>query len=132
MRCTSFPQATALTGDGRSGAVDDAARLRSLLDIARVIGSTRRFEDLVELSAESARRALDAAALSISRWDRESGVLRTLVNVGLLGPGEQRFPEDETYSLGDWPAMTALVEDRRVLRLRGRRRHARGRPARAA
>jgi len=91
---------------------DDAARLRSLLDIARVIGSTRRFEDLIELSAESARRALDAAALAISRWDRETGVLRTLVNVGLLGPGEQRFPEDETYSLTDWPAMTALMEDR--------------------
>ena len=99
-------------GDPRNGAGDDAARLRSLLDIARVIGSTRRFEDLLELSAESARRALDAAALSISRWDRETGLLRTLVNVGLLGPGELRFPEDETYSLGDWPAMTALVEDR--------------------
>ena len=106
------PAGDGADGDGRSGAVDDAARLRSLLDIARVIGSTRRFEDLIELSAESARRALDAAALSISRWDRESGVLRTLVNVGLLGPGELRFPEDETYSLGGWPAMTALVEDR--------------------
>jgi diguanylate cyclase (GGDEF)-like protein len=105
------------TGDGagsdpRPVSGDDAARLRALLDIARVIGSTRRFDDLIELSAESARRALDAAALSISRWDRETGVLRTLVNVGLLGPGELRFPEDETYSLSDWPAMTALMEDR--------------------
>ena len=105
--------ADAVPGDGRPGAGDDAARLRSLLEIARVIGSTRRFDDLVELSAESARRALDAAALSISRWDRESGLLRVLVNVGLLGPGEQRFPEDETYSLAELPAMTALMEDRR-------------------
>lgn len=106
------PAAQGAPGDSRPGPTDDAARLRSLLDIARVIGSTRRFEDLIELSAESARRALDAAALSISRWDRESGVLRTLVNVGLLGHGELRFPEDETYSLSNWPAMTALVEDR--------------------
>ena len=104
--------AAGAAGDARPGAADDAARLRSLLDIARVIGSTRRFEDLIELSAESARRALDAAALSISRWHRETGVLRTLVNVGLLGPGELRFPEDETYSLSDLPAMTSLVEDR--------------------
>ena len=106
------PAPDAASGEGRSGAGDDAARLRSILEIARVIGSTRRFDDLVELSAETSRRALDAAALSISRWDRESGVLRVLVNVGLLGPGEQRIPVDETYSLGDLPAMTALVEDR--------------------
>ncbi|HTE74311.1 MAG TPA: sensor domain-containing diguanylate cyclase [Actinomycetes bacterium] len=106
------PASDAAPGDGRSGAGDDAARLRSLLEIARVIGSTRRFDDLVERSAESTRRALDAAALSISRWDRESGLLRVLVNVGLLGPGEQRIPEDETYSLADLPAMTALVEER--------------------
>jgi diguanylate cyclase (GGDEF)-like protein len=106
------PASDGAASDARSAPGDDAARLRSLLDIARVIGSTRQFEGLIELSAESARRALDAAALSISRWDRETGVLRTLVNVGLLGPGEMRFPEDETYSLGAWPAMTALVEDR--------------------
>ncbi|HEX7187329.1 MAG TPA: sensor domain-containing diguanylate cyclase [Actinomycetes bacterium] len=99
----------AAAGNGRA---DDAARLRSLLDIAQVIGSTRRFEDLVELSAEAARRALDAAGLSISRWDRETGVLRTLVNVGLLGPDETRLPHDETYRLDDWPLMSALVEDR--------------------
>ena len=77
-----------------NAATGDAARLRSLLDIAKVVGATRRFEDLVELTAEEARRALDAASLSISRWDRESGSFRTLVNVGLLGPRESRFPTD--------------------------------------
>jgi len=91
---------------------DDAARLRSLLEIARVVGATRRFDDLVERAAESARRSLGAASLSISRWERESGVLRTLVNVGLLGPGETRFPDDETYSLTQWPDISTLVEDR--------------------
>ena len=93
-------------------ATGDAARLRSLLDIAKVVGATRRFEDLVELTAEEARRALDAASLSISRWDRESGTLRTLVNVGLLGPHESRFPTDEVYPVSAWPTAQRLVEDR--------------------
>lgn len=93
-----------------TAASDDAFRLRALLDIAKVAGATRRFDDLVEATAEAARRSLDAASLSISRWDRESGVLRTLVNVGLLAPGETRFPHDETYSRADWPDLTVLVE----------------------
>ena len=99
------------TGAG-SPATGDAARLRSLLDIAKVVGATRRFEDLVELTAEEARRALDAASLSISRWDRESGTFRALVNVGLLGPGESRFPTDEVYAVSQWPAAQRLVEHR--------------------
>jgi diguanylate cyclase (GGDEF)-like protein len=106
----------AATEPDRTGAVanrpDDAARLRSLVDIAKVIGSSRRFEDLIELCAETARAALAAGSLSISRWDRESGVLRTLVNVGVLSPGEARFPADETYSLADWPDMSMLVAGR--------------------
>jgi diguanylate cyclase (GGDEF)-like protein len=94
-----------------SDTTDDAARLRALLDIAKVIGASRT-EDLVEALAESARRAVDGASLSISRWDRERGLLRTLVNVGLLGPGETRFPADETYSMEPWPEVVGLVEDR--------------------
>jgi len=61
------PASDAVPGDGRSGASDDAARLRSLLEIARVIGSTRRFDDLVELSAESARRSLARSGATSGR-----------------------------------------------------------------
>ena len=87
-----------------------ASRLRALLDIAKVVGATRRFADMVELTAEQARRALDAASLSISRWERETGLLRTLVNVGVLGPGEVRFPDEETYALSQWPDIETLVD----------------------
>lgn len=90
----------------------DAARLGALLEIAQLVGSARRLEDFVDVAAESARRALDAASLSISRWDRESGVLRILVNVGMLGPGELRFPTDETYTLSQWRGMPDLVDHR--------------------
>ena len=73
----------------------DAGRLRSLLDIAKVVGAARSFDDLIELTAEEARRALDAASLSITRWEGEQGLLRVLVNVGVLGPHEVRFPSEE-------------------------------------
>jgi diguanylate cyclase (GGDEF)-like protein len=101
---------------GRTGAGEavtgDAARLQSLLDIAKVVGAVRRFEDLIELTAEEARRALDAASLSISRLERETGRLRTLVNVGSLGPGETRFPDDEVYPLSEWPQAVSRLEAR--------------------
>jgi diguanylate cyclase (GGDEF)-like protein len=40
--------------------------------------------------------------VSISRWECERGVLRTLINVGELGPGEERWPANEEYSLADY------------------------------
>ncbi|MDQ1628744.1 MAG: hypothetical protein QOI54_2488 [Actinomycetota bacterium] len=91
----------------------DAARLRSLLDIAKVGGAISRFEDLVELTAEEARRALGAASLSVSRWDPGQGVFRILVHVGVLGPHEGRFPRDEQLAAAAYPRAGALVKDRR-------------------
>ena len=88
----------------------DAVRLQSLLDIAKVVGAARRFDDLNELTAEEARRALDAASLSITRWEGEQGLLRVLVNVGVLGPDEVRFPADEVYPATRFPLAHTLVE----------------------
>ena len=106
-------------GDSRAGAPEapgaqtDAARLQALVDIAQVVGATRRFDDLVRDLAEEARRALGGIAASISRWERDAGVLRTLVNVGALGPGEVERPEDEVYPVTDWPRTIALVDQGR-------------------
>lgn len=86
-----------------------AAQLRSLTTIAAAVGASRRFQDVLELAAEEARRALGAASLSISRWERDEEALRTLINVGELGVDEQRFPEDERYGLADHPDVTALL-----------------------
>lgn len=98
--------------DGAAEAASgDATRLRALLDIAKVVGAARRFDHLIELTAEEARRALDASSLSIARWDRERGVLRVLVNVGLLGPHEIRFPAGEVGGPARFPDAHALVEE---------------------
>src|ERR687896_891211 len=87
------------------------AQLRALIDVAAVAAGAHRLEDVLELAAERALEALGAASLSISRWDAERRVLRTLVNVGDLSPDEERFPGEEIYSLEDYPGLTRLMGD---------------------
>jgi diguanylate cyclase (GGDEF)-like protein len=89
------------------------AQLRALIDVAAAAAGAHRLLDVLELAAERALAALDAASLSISRWDMEAGVMRTLVNVGDLGPGEERFPEDETYSAEDYPSIINVMSEGR-------------------
>ncbi|HEV2812211.1 MAG TPA: sensor domain-containing diguanylate cyclase, partial [Solirubrobacteraceae bacterium] len=69
-----------------------------------------RLEDVVEVAAEEALAAIGAASLSISRWEAERRVLRTLVNVGELGPNEERRPADEVYRLDDDDLLRGLLE----------------------
>lgn len=94
----------------------DAARLRSLMTISAAVGASRRFEDVLELAAEEACAALGAASLSISRWEPDRGVLRTLINVGELGPGEERFPADETYDVQEFSAEWEHLSNGHVFR----------------
>ncbi len=62
------------------------AQLRALIDVAAVAAGAHRLEEVLELAAERAREAIGGASLSISRWDTEAGLVRTLVNVGELAP----------------------------------------------
>jgi diguanylate cyclase (GGDEF)-like protein len=92
-----------------SGNLADA-QLRALIDVAAVAAGAYRLEEVLELAAERALEALGGSSLAISRWEQDAGVVRTLVNVGELGPGEERFPKDETYSVEDYPSMGFLRE----------------------
>src|SRR5215210_383817 len=85
------------------------AQLRALIDVASVAAGAHRLEDVLELAAERSLEALGGSSLAISRWDMDAGVVRTLVNVGELGPGEERFPQDETYSVRDYPSVVKLM-----------------------
>ncbi|MDQ6874374.1 MAG: sensor domain-containing diguanylate cyclase [Actinomycetota bacterium] len=85
-----------------------APRLMVRHDGLRVVSSPDIFADAVEDTAEVARRELHAASLSIGRVIRATGVLRTLINVGRLGPGEQVRPVNDTYSIRDYPRGDAL------------------------
>jgi diguanylate cyclase (GGDEF)-like protein len=87
------------------------AQLRALIDVSAAAAGAHRLEDVLELAGERALEALGASSLAISRWDLESGVVRTLVNVGELGPGEERFPKDETYSIDDYPSVVTVIRE---------------------
>ena len=87
------------------------AQLRALIDVAAAAAGAHRLEDVLELAAERALEAVGGASLSISRWNAETRILRTLVNVGDLSPIEERFPANETYSVEDYPSLTRLMGD---------------------
>jgi diguanylate cyclase (GGDEF)-like protein len=89
------------------------AQLRALIDVAGAAAGAHRLEDVLELAAERALAAIGGASLSISRWDMDAGLVRTLVNVGDLGPGEERFPVDETYSVEDYPSIIDVMKEGR-------------------
>lgn len=84
----------ALTGN-------DVRVLRAVIRISQAVLGTQQFDDVVEVIAEQTLTALDAASLSISRWQRQRGVLRTLINVGDFGPGKERWPANEEVTLAD-------------------------------
>ena len=85
------------------------AQLRALIDVAAVAAGANRLEDVLELAAERALAAVGGASLSISRWNAETGILRTLVNVGDLSQLEERFPANEVYSVDDYPGLSRLM-----------------------
>jgi hypothetical protein len=72
-----------------------------------------QLRSLLVAEAERARIAVDAECSAISRWERDTDVMRTLVNAGRLLPGDDRFPEDEEYPLDAFPAVAALLRRRR-------------------
>jgi diguanylate cyclase (GGDEF)-like protein len=84
--------------------------LRALVRVSGAVAGAHRLEDVLEVAAEQALAAASAASVSISRWERDRGQVRTLVNVGDLAPGEVRHPEDETYPLSDFPLVVDLLQ----------------------
>ncbi|MDF2823576.1 MAG: hypothetical protein K0R68_984, partial [Mycobacterium sp.] len=82
--------------------------LRSLLHMSQAVLCARYFDEVLEAIAIHTLSALGAASVSIGRWERTENVLRTLINVGDLGPDEERWPDDEVYPVDD---------DRQIMRL---------------
>ncbi len=77
----------------------EETRIRSLAAMARALGRSEELFRLLEIAAEEARGAMVAATVSMSRLVPGTHTVRTIVNVGDLGPGEVRWPEDETYTI---------------------------------
>ena len=84
--------------------------LRTMLRISNAVMCANYFDEVLEVVAEQALAALRASSLSISRWERETDTLRTLINVGDLQPGDQRWPDHDIYPIGDDPYVTGLLQ----------------------
>jgi diguanylate cyclase (GGDEF)-like protein len=89
---------------------DEPGRIRSLAAMARAVGQSNTLERLLELSAERARIALRAASVSVSRLEPGGMCVRTIVNVGDLGPREVRWPENETYEMHEFADLDLRVD----------------------
>lgn len=92
----------------------DDMRIRRLAALARTLGQSAHLATMVEVAAEGALEALNAASVSISRLEPGTGAIRTLVNVGKLGPTETRWPTTETYLLDDFMHLQSVVGELRI------------------
>jgi diguanylate cyclase (GGDEF)-like protein len=81
----------------------------ALLRVAAAAAGAHDLEEVLEVAAEEARAAIGAASLSVSRWERDEGMLRTIINVGDLGPAEERYPANEIHRLADDRTTERLV-----------------------
>jgi diguanylate cyclase (GGDEF)-like protein len=89
-------------------------KIRSLAAVARALGLSVELNAMIEIAAEEALKALPAASLSISRLEQGTGAIRTLINVGKLGPNERRWPDNEVYRLEDFFFLQGVVGELRV------------------
>jgi GAF domain-containing protein len=76
-----------------------------------MVAMSNQLRTVLLAEAERARNAVNADCAAISRWEHDKDLMRTLVNVGALLPGDERLPEDEVYPLDSFPAVAALLRD---------------------
>ncbi|MCL8249815.1 sensor domain-containing diguanylate cyclase [Aeromicrobium fastidiosum] len=88
--------------------------LQSLAAMAHMLADQHELDDILETAAEQARTALGAATVSISRLNDSGEDVRTLINVGDLGDGEERWPADETYPVSGLSRLTSAIRERRT------------------
>ena len=78
--------------------------------MAAAVAGANELDSVLELAAEEALRAIGGASLSISKIEEDRRTYRTLINVGQLGPGEERYPAEETYPIDRFPALLEMTK----------------------
>ena len=82
----------------------------ALLRVVTASAAANDLEGVLELAATEARDAIGAASLSISRFENDCRCYRTLLNVGELGEGEVKFPEDEIDEVAHYPRLEEMAQ----------------------
>lgn len=90
--------------------------LGNLASLARLLAVDKTLDELLEIAGEHGRAGLRCASVSLSRLELGTTELRTLINVGELGPTEQRWPVDETYNLQNYGDLRGIMSDPRTWR----------------
>ncbi|MDT0458538.1 GGDEF domain-containing protein [Streptomyces sp. DSM 41527] len=67
--------------------------------------------DSAHAAAQGVRQALGGSFAAISKWERELGKLRVLVNVGELAADEEEFPDDESYPVHEFPEIVGFLHE---------------------
>ncbi|UQA97802.1 GGDEF domain-containing protein [Streptomyces halobius] len=76
------------------------------------MAAAHTLRESAQAAAQGVRQALGGAFAAISKWERELGKLRVLVNVGELSPDEQEFPDDELYPVHEFPEIVGFLHER--------------------
>jgi diguanylate cyclase (GGDEF)-like protein len=85
-------------------------RLVALAEAGRRLAEPRSLDELYPLAAELALEVLAASSASLSRIERDRGLLRVLRNVGELADWEEPAPDDEIYDITSFPLLAATAE----------------------
>lgn len=84
-------------------------RLAALNAVRAAVQGRETLLELLESVSLLAIELLDADAASVNRYSAEKAQYQTLVNVGRLATGEERFPPNETYPASTYPVVTRLL-----------------------
>ncbi|MCP3818992.1 sensor domain-containing diguanylate cyclase [Streptomyces sp. A3M-1-3] len=87
-------------------------RLRAVVGLAQAMAAAHTPREAVHAAARGARLAMDGSFAAISTWERERGRLRVLVNEGERTPGEEEFPQEESYPVHDFPEITEFLHEK--------------------
>ncbi|MEU5717950.1 GGDEF domain-containing protein [Streptomyces sp. NPDC020403] len=90
----------------------DEVRLRAVVALAQTMAAASTPRDSWRAAALGACEALGGSFAALSVWERDRGRLRVLVNVGERAPGEEEFPEEETYPVHQFPEITEFLHER--------------------
>lgn len=87
------------------------ARLRAVVELAQAMAAAHTPRESAHAAALGVRQALGGSFAAISKWERELGKLRVLVNTGELAEDEEEFPDDESYPVHEFPEIVGFLHE---------------------
>ncbi|MEM7141884.1 MAG: diguanylate cyclase [Actinomycetota bacterium] len=90
--------------------------VEALVSIGAAVRAADSMPDVLLVIAEQARRALQAGTVTIGRLDHEVAEFETLLNVGDIGQGKERFPVDERRGESEHPGLESIFDGQGYVR----------------